>query len=136
MSVQRRRDTKPEIAIRRLLHAQGLRYRVAWPIPSWRRRSIDIAFTRAKVAVFIDGCFWHGCPMQHKGKPSANSEWWAAKLARNQARDRETNHHLEEAGWSVLRIWEHDDPAEAMLRIVSCVQGKTSGACPDAEDVQ
>ncbi|GAA3745537.1 very short patch repair endonuclease [Micromonospora maritima] len=116
MSRQRRRDTAPEISIRQLLHAQGYRYRVAWPIPGLRRRTVDIAFTRARVAIFIDGCFWHSCP-EHKTSPAANGDWWSAKLETNRVRDSETNAHLEALGWSVLRIWEHEPPADAVARI-------------------
>ncbi|WP_346536258.1 very short patch repair endonuclease [Micromonospora sp. DPT] len=116
MSRQRRRDTAPEMSIRQMLHAQGYRYRVAWPIPGLRRRTIDIAFTRARVAVFIDGCFWHSCP-QHKTSPAANSDWWSKKLETNRLRDFETNAHLEALAWSVLRIWEHESPADAVARV-------------------
>ncbi|RXR25844.1 very short patch repair endonuclease [Oerskovia turbata] len=109
MSAARRRDTKPELDVRRVLHARGLRYRVAFPVPGMARRSIDIAFTRVKVAVFVDGCFWHGCP-EHGTHPRSNSDWWDAKLQRNAVRDVETTRHLEDAGWTVLRFWEHEDP--------------------------
>lgn len=88
-------------------------------MPGLRRRTMDIAFSRAKVAVFVDGCFWHGCPLQHKGVPAANGAWWQAKLAKNQERDRDTDRHLEEAGWAVVRVWEHEDPEQAAVRIVS-----------------
>ncbi|MDG4836936.1 very short patch repair endonuclease [Micromonospora sp. WMMD967] len=118
MSRQRRRDTAPEMSIRQLLHAQGYRYRVAWPIPGLRRRTIDIAFTAARMAIFIDGCFWHSCP-QHKTNPAANSDWWSNKLETNRWRDSETNAHLEALGWSVLRIWEHESPADAVACIVN-----------------
>ena len=86
MSGLRRRNTVPELAVRRLLHAAGLRYRVVYPVPGQRRRTIDIAFTRPRLAVFIDGCFWHGC-RAHGSQPRANSEWWRHKIAANQARD-------------------------------------------------
>ena len=110
MRRQGRRDTKPELAIRRLLHARGLRYRVDLaPLVGIRRRA-DIVFTRAKVAVYVDGCFWHGCPL-HATKPKANAEWWAEKLSANQARDRTTDRQLLDAGWTVLRFWEHEDAA-------------------------
>ena len=112
MSVARRRDTRAEVLLRRELHARGLRYRVALPIASNRRRSIDIAFTRARLAVFVDGCFWHACP-DHGTAPVANSEWWRTKLGANVARDRDTTRLLEASGWTVLRIWEHVDPAAA-----------------------
>jgi len=116
MSGLARRDTAPEVAIRRLLHAQGLRYRVAYPVPGNRRRSIDIAFTRRKVAVFVDGCFWHGCP-EHGTQPRANASWWTTKLAANQTRDSDSTARLEAQGWLVLRVWEHEDPSEAARRI-------------------
>src|SRR4051794_29297360 len=100
MSSQRRVDTEPEMAIRRRLHSDGLRYRVDFaPLAGLRRRA-DIVFTRAKVAVFIDGCFWHSCPI-HATQPAANATWWNAKLQANVARDRETDIRLREAGWTV-----------------------------------
>lgn len=120
MSKQRRRDTEPEVLIRKLLHAGGLRYRVAWPIPGMKRRSVDIAFTRVKVAVFVDGCFWHSCP-EHATRPAANDTWWSEKLAKNVARDMTTNEHLQQAGWRVIRIWEHEDPSRAVERIFEAV---------------
>ena len=89
MSRQASKDTAVELAVRRLLHAAGLRYRVEYPVPGLPRRRIDVAFPRAKVAVLIDGCFWHGCP-QHATHPKANADWWRTKLERNMARDRET----------------------------------------------
>ena len=113
-----RRDTAPEVAIRRLLHAQGLRYRVAYPVPGLRRRSIDIAFTRRKVAVFVDGCFWHGCP-EHGTRPRANASWWATKLAANGARDADTTARLVDQGWEVIRAWEHEAPGEVIMRIAA-----------------
>jgi DNA mismatch endonuclease (patch repair protein) len=127
MSKQRRRDTGPEVAIRRILHRAGLRYRVAWPIPGIRRRTVDIAFPRVRVAVFIDGCFWHGCP-DHKGKPAANSAWWAEKLAKNKARDALTSDGLLQQGWTVVRIWEHEDAAEAAARIIQLVDRARRGS--------
>ncbi len=84
------------------------------------RRSIDIAFPGIKVAVFLDGCFWHGCP-QHATSPKANADWWRQKLDRNIARDRETNEHLVEAGWTVLRFWEHQDPAAVAADVAAAV---------------
>jgi DNA mismatch endonuclease (patch repair protein) len=87
---------------------------------------VDIAFTKAHVAVFVDGCFWHQCP-EHRTSPAANSDWWATKLAKNQARDAATNEHLHELGWKVVRIWEHEDPAEAAARIRDEVLAKRAG---------
>jgi DNA mismatch endonuclease (patch repair protein) len=110
MQGNRSRDTKPELAIRSLLHAAGLRYRVnRSPLKGVRRRA-DIVFGPAKVAVFVDGCFWHGCP-QHFVAPKTNPGYWESKIGGNIARDRATDSLLEEAGWSVLRYWEHQEPA-------------------------
>lgn len=108
MSLARQRDTWPELDVRRLLHGRGMRYRVSYPVPGLTRRSIDVAFTRARVAVFIDGCFWHGCP-EHGTHPRANAAWWDAKLRRNAERDAETDRVLRASGWAVLRFWEHED---------------------------
>lgn len=117
MRRQRGRDTKPELALRRELWRRGLRYRVdVSPIRGSRRRA-DLVFTRARVVVYVDGCFWHSCPT-HATVSKANREWWAAKLAANVARDRDTDALLEEAGWQVVRIWEHEEPASA----ADCVQ--------------
>jgi DNA mismatch endonuclease (patch repair protein) len=116
MSKQRRSDTAPEIALRRLLHARGYRYRVGLPVPGLPRRTIDVAFTLRKVAVFVDGCFWHSCP-QHATSPVANVDWWANKLATNVSRDRETDARLLEAGWTVIRVWEHEAAQDAAARI-------------------
>lgn len=116
MQRQARRDTSSELAVRRLLHFRGLRYRVdIRPLPALRRRA-DIVFTRAKVAVFIDGCYWHGCP-QHRSFPHTNAPYWAEKIARNQARDRDTDLQLLEVGWTVVRVWEHEDVRAAADRI-------------------
>lgn len=112
MSRQRRADTGPEMELRRLLHGEGLRYRVGTRVPGRPRRTIDIAFTRARLAVFVDGCFWHACPT-HGTSPVANAAWWHAKLRRNVDRDQDTDEALAAAGWSVLRIWEHENPRQA-----------------------
>lgn len=115
-----RRHTAPEMAVRRALHAAGARYRVQFPLPGNRRRTIDIAFPRARVAVFIDGCFWHGCPA-HGVQPRTNEEWWSWKIARNRDRDADSTRTLESQGWRVLRVWEHEDPEvvrDAVMREV------------------
>ncbi len=122
MSAVRKRDNGPEMAVRRLLHAAGLRYRVAWPVPGQRRRTIDIAFTKARLAVFIDGCFWHGCPT-HGTRPRANRDYWDAKIARNRARDMRIDAALRVAGWRVVRLWEHEAPEEAVGAIVAALRG-------------
>ncbi len=113
----RKRDNGPELAVRRRLHAAGLRYRVAYPVPGQRRRTIDIAFTRVRLAVFIDGCFWHSCP-EHLQLPRANSAWWMVKLQTNQLRDLSVTAQLEGMGWAVLRFWEHE-PADDVARAVA-----------------
>lgn len=121
MSRQARRDTAPEVAVRRLLHASGHRYRLNERVPGMPRRTIDIAFTRAKVAVFLDGCFWHGCP-EHATQPKANADWWRQKLDRNMARDLETSEHLAESGWIVLRFWEHEAPVRVAEQVAATVE--------------
>lgn len=122
MARQRTRDTEPEMLLRRALHRRGLRYRVDAALPGLPRRRADVLFSRAKVAVFVDGCFWHGCP-EHKTAPTSNGEWWAAKLARNVERDRETDAHLRSLGWTVLRIWEHEDIEYVATDIEQVVRG-------------
>lgn len=116
MSRTRRRDNGPELAVRSRLHAAGLRYRVAYPVPGQRRRTIDIAFTRVRLAVFIDGCFWHSCP-EHLHLPRANAAWWVEKLQTNQLRDTDTTGQLEDLGWAVLRFWEHEDPDDVAAAV-------------------
>ncbi|WP_052358525.1 very short patch repair endonuclease [Terrabacter tumescens] len=112
MSRQRRRDTAPELALRKVLHARGRRFRVDCLVPGLPRRRVDVLFTRAKVAVFVDGCFWHMCP-EHSSLPASNSEWWASKLRMNQERDVQTTSRLEQLGWTVVRVWEHVSAEEA-----------------------
>ena len=120
MQAQRTRDTGPEIAVRRLLHAAGLRYRVDRPpLPGLRRRA-DLVFGPARVAVYVDGCFWHGCP-DHGHTPRSNRDYWDPKLAANRARDRETDARLAAAGWAVVRAWEHEDPALVAARVQATV---------------
>jgi DNA mismatch endonuclease, patch repair protein len=125
MSKQARRDTEPELLLRRGLHQFGLRYRVDHPLPGMPRRRADILFTRAKVAVFVDGCFWHGCP-EHKTTPAHNAAWWTAKLTRNFERDRETDAHLISLGWTVLRVWEHENMTHAATDIGRIVRSRTN----------
>lgn len=113
MELQRRRDTKPEVQLRKALHAKGYRFRVNYPVPGRPRRTIDIAFTRAKVAIFVDGCFWHSCPT-HGVAPKNNAAWWATKLTENQIRDKETTQILRQDGWRVVRLWEHQTVDEQL----------------------
>ncbi|WAL72562.1 very short patch repair endonuclease [Kitasatospora sp. YST-16] len=121
MRKQARKDTAPELAVRRLLHRRGLRYRVNSPVPGMSRRTMDISFSHAKVAVFMDGCFWHGCP-EHATEPKSNAAWWRAKLDRNMERDEETTHHLVAQGWTVLRFWEHETVSEVAETIIEAVR--------------
>ncbi|MEO3841654.1 very short patch repair endonuclease [Streptomyces sp. B22F1] len=116
MQGNRNRDTRPELALRRAMHALGLRYRVGVRPLSNLRRTADAAFTRWKVAVFLDGCFWHGCP-EHPSRVITNSSFWAEKVSKNRERDADTNRRLVDAGWLVVRIWEHEDPAVAAQRV-------------------
>ncbi|MGO3034381.1 MAG: very short patch repair endonuclease [Corynebacterium variabile] len=108
-----RRDTKPELALRRELYRRGIRYRVNYGRLPGRP---DIALTRAKIAVFMDGCFWHACPV-HGTLPKNNRDWWQAKLGRNVERDREKDAELEALGWIPLHYWEHDDIDEVVDEI-------------------
>ncbi|WP_084781101.1 very short patch repair endonuclease [Planobispora rosea] len=115
------RDTKPELALRRAVHALGLRYRVSYRPLKAVRRTADLVFTRAKVAVFMDGCFWHGCP-EHHTVATTNAGFWAEKVRRTRERDRETDRLLQEAGWRVIRVWEHEDPVEAAEKVADLVR--------------
>ncbi|MEQ0559396.1 very short patch repair endonuclease [Amycolatopsis sp. NEAU-NG30] len=123
MQANRRRDTKPELAVRSYVHALGLRYRVdVRPVPSLRRTA-DLVFARIKIAVFVDGCFWHGCPAHYK-PPASNSDYWTAKISGNRNRDCETDNLLRQEGWTVVRVWEHDDPRLSAKRIAGIVERK------------
>lgn len=115
------RDTEPELRLRRLLHRRGLRYRVATRPIKGVRRTADLVFGPAKVAVFVDGCFWHVCP-EHSTTPRTNQEYWLPKLQRNVQRDRETDALLRDAGWVSIRVWEHENPKEAADRIEETVR--------------
>lgn len=124
---QATRDTKPELAIRSELHRRGLRYRVDRRPEKDIRSRADIVFGPARVAVFVDGCFWHRCP-EHGTLPVNNREWWATKLGENSARDRSVTHALSERGWVVMRIWEHENPIEAARRIEDTVRSRRPGS--------
>ncbi|MFE0458193.1 very short patch repair endonuclease [Kitasatospora sp. NPDC058965] len=124
MSRQASRDTKPELAVRGLLFRSGLRYRLNERVPGMARRTVDITFRRARVAVFIDGCFWHGCPV-HATQPKSNSQWWRDKLDANMARDLETTAHMTANGWTVLRFWEHEAPESVAQRVREAVAANT-----------
>ncbi|MEV0261612.1 very short patch repair endonuclease [Streptomyces sp. NPDC050617] len=130
MRANRSRDTGPELALRRAVHSRGMRYRVAHRPIKELRRTADLVFTRAKVAVFLDGCFWHGCPVHHT-VAVRNGDYWAAKVERNRTRDADTDQRLEEAGWAVVRIWEHEDPVQAAARVEAAVT-EARRAAPDS----
>jgi DNA mismatch endonuclease (patch repair protein) len=130
MRANRGRDTRPELSVRAAVHAQGLRYRVGIsPLPGIRRTA-DLVFPKAKVAVFVDGCFWHGCPEHHR-PAKQNAEFWRAKIEGNAARDADTNKRLTDAGWQVIRIWEHEDAAEAAAAITEVVRQCGRGSQPE-----
>lgn len=121
MQSNRRRDTKPELAVRRLLHARGLRYRVDLaPVAGLRRRA-DIAFLAERIAVMIDGCYWHGCPEHGPKSFGTNAAYWTNKIAENRTRDLDTTSRFEAAGWTVLRFWTHMPPAEIAEAITAAV---------------
>lgn len=122
MKANRRRDTAPERAVRRLLHRAGLRYRVDYaPDQTDRRRKADIVFTKQKIAIYIDGCFWHGCPV-HYIEPRTNVDYWRPKIAGNIQRDQMTGERLLSLGWTVLRFWEHEKPGDIAALILTVVQ--------------
>lgn len=120
-----RGDNPKEKALRSALHRLGLRFRIHRRILPRRRRSIDIVFPGPRVAVFFDGCFWHGCPM-HGTWPKKNAEWWRDKIETNKRRDRDTDEQLTKLGWMVLRVWEHEAIEEASHRIDQVVRGRTT----------
>lgn len=129
MQGNRRADTKPELALRSALHALGYRYRKDFRIDlPLRRVRPDIAFTKRKVAVFVDGCFWHACP-EHGSQPKNNEWYWSPKLRKNVERDRAADEALSAAGWTVVRLWEHV-PLSAAVAAVAEAVGTPSGADP------
>jgi DNA mismatch endonuclease (patch repair protein) len=120
MSRQRARDTGSELSLRRELHRLGLRYRVhRRPLPLVRREA-DVVFGPARVAVFVDGCFWHGC-LEHGTWPKRNGDFWRSKIEKNRVRDEDTDRRLSEAGWLAVRVWEHEDSVAAATRIAAIV---------------
>lgn len=126
MQSNKSRDTRPELALRRAVHALGLRYRVSARPVSTVRRTADIVFTRARIAVFLDGCFWHGCP-DHHTVAKTNAAYWADKVEQNRRRDHETDEILKQAGWQVVRVWEHEPPEESAIRIAEAYRTAMSG---------
>jgi DNA mismatch endonuclease (patch repair protein) len=125
MKGNRRVNTKPELAIRAALHARGLRYRKDYLIRAGSARvKPDLVFTRRRVAVFVDGCFWHSCP-DHGTTPQVNTDYWGPKLARNQDRDQQVTESLTASGWRVIRLWEHVSASEAVDRIIAALSADT-----------
>lgn len=114
-------DNPRELALRSALHRLGLRFRIHHRAIPGTTRTIDVAFTRIRLAVFCDGCFWHGCP-QHSTVPKTNTEWWRQKISTNTARDRDTDERLSATGWRVLRIWEHVPVEEGVAKIVEQIE--------------
>ncbi len=115
------RDTAPELALRRVLHRLGFRYRLHREVLAGSRRRADIVFGPQQVAVFVDGCFWHGCP-QHGTTARKNRRFWQAKVCENQERDRDTDRRLERCGWRVVRVWEHEEAERAARRVGRAVK--------------
>jgi DNA mismatch endonuclease, patch repair protein len=120
MQANKAKDTKPELALRRELHRRGFRYYVHRRPIKELRRTPDLVFPRMKVAVFVDGCFWHGCP-EHHTVAKTNPEYWAEKVRRNRDRDLDTDQQLADAGWTSVRVWEHDDVALAADRVAEAL---------------
>jgi DNA mismatch endonuclease (patch repair protein) len=126
MLSNRSRDTGPELRLRQILHGSGHRYRVDYrPIPDLNRRA-DIVFTRQRLAVFVHGCYWHGCP-QHYKAPKTNAEFWSGKVARNIARDQDTLARLRNAGWRYVVVWEHESAQLAAERVAEALQDRRQG---------
>ena len=121
MARVRQKGTRCEVELRRALHARGLRYRLQVPLLTKPRRVADIVFRRRKLAIFVDGCFWHGCP-EHGTSPKSNADFWRDKIETNKRRDLDTNRRLTAAGWRVLRVWEHEDAEEAADRIMKALE--------------
>ena len=127
MRANRRKDTKPELALRRALHGRGYRYRKDYrlDLAGGTRVRPDIVFTARKVAIFVDGCFWHGCP-EHGSRPAVNVWYWEPKLSRNAERDRAADAALAAAGWAVVRVWEHEPLEAATASVIAALNQRPS----------
>ncbi|MAQ19307.1 MAG: very short patch repair endonuclease [Sandaracinus sp.] len=121
----RQKGTSPEVLLRRELHSRGLRYRVQVALLSKPRRVADIVFRGPRIAVFVDGCFWHGCP-EHATWPKKNAEFWRDKILTNRERDDDTNARLRAEGWEVIRVWSHEDAVDAADRVEALVRARQS----------
>src|SRR4051794_782295 len=125
MRAQKVKDTGIEVALRRALFRRGLRFRLQGPVVPGTRRRADLEFRGARVAVFVDGCFWHSCP-EHRTAPAANAQWWSQKLQDTCARDADSTRRLSEAGWAVVRVWEHEPADSAADRVSELVRARTA----------
>jgi len=123
MARVRQSGTKAELDLRHELFRLGLRYRVNYPVLEKPRRVADIVFPRLRIAVFVDGCFWHGCPL-HATWPKQNADFWREKIEKNRERDGDTDRRLRADGWEVIRIWEHESPSEAAFRVKRSVSAR------------
>jgi DNA mismatch endonuclease, patch repair protein len=126
MQLQASRDTAPERKLRSALHKIGLRFRIHVRPLAGVRREADVVFPKARVAVFVDGCFWHGCP-DHASWPKANADWWREKIEGNRRRDADTDERLRQAGWTVVRMWTHEDPVAKSSEIAELVRMRVRG---------
>ena len=132
MAKVRQKGTGAEIALRQELYRRGLRYRVDFEVLKKPRRVADIAFPGQMIAIFVDGCFWHGCP-KHATWPKQNSEFWRQKIETNRARDIDTNERLQNLGWTVLRFWQHEQPTESadiVVHMVATARSKQRASLP------
>lgn len=126
MAKVRHKGTDAEIALRKELYRRGLRYRVDYEVIKKPRRVADVVFPGLRIAIFVDGCFWHGCP-EHASWPKQNAEFWRQKIETNRLRDADTNERLRQMGWTVLRFWAHESPidaAETVMRVVALARSK------------
>jgi DNA mismatch endonuclease (patch repair protein) len=124
MQANRGRDTRPEKALRSAVYALGMRYRVNMRPIKTVRRTADLVFPKVKVAVFLDGCFWHACPEHYRPAKGATASFWHDKIGSNQRRDLDTDRRLLDAGWDVIRVWEHEDPMDAAVRVAQRVNAR------------
>jgi DNA mismatch endonuclease, patch repair protein len=131
MQGNKSRDTKPEIAVRSAVHALGMRYRVSARPLRDLRRTADLVFRNARVAVFVDGCFWHGCP-EHHAPPKTNASYWTTKIQGNRSRDEDTTERLRQQGWTVLRFWSHEEPLSVATQIAKVVATNVRAGKPVA----
>ena len=126
MARVRQKDTQAELELRKALHAKGLRYRLHVPLLAKPRRVADIVFSKSRIAVFVDGCFWHGCP-EHATWPKSNADFWRTKIEANRMRDADTDQRLKMLGWRIVRIWEHENVSDAAIHIASLIAAYRKG---------